>query len=153
MKREHVIDSYQAWDDDRLGSQERRSIQQHLDDCDDCRRYYDRMSQLLEARDPSLLPRLEPDPYLSTRVRALAEKKHSAPARGRAFALVRVLLSSMMLVVAASVGVYLGKALSVETQRTGDTEIINAYYDAFSQQGFESEWEGLFENGEEEEGS
>ena len=64
MKNNHVIKSYHAWDENRLGEEERRLIRQHLEECAECRRYYESMSLMLGSPNPSLLPRLEPDPFL-----------------------------------------------------------------------------------------
>ncbi len=150
MKTNHVIESYQSWDDDRVTAEERRTIQQHLEECPKCRRYYENMSSLLEQPDPSLLPRLEPDPFLPTRIRAEAEAKSRRPALRRASSWARLSAAGVMVVVAATFGVYLGNGLSTATQSDDNTEMINAYYEAFSPTSIVDDWASLLENGEDE---
>jgi predicted anti-sigma-YlaC factor YlaD len=150
MKNVHVIKSYQAWDDGRVTPEERRTIQQHLEECAECRRYYENMSLLLEKPDPSLLPRLEPDPFLPTRIRAEVEGKKTRHARRRAAGWARLSAAGAMVVVAATLGVYLGTGLSTGTQSVDDTEMINAYYQAFSPTSIVDDWASLLENGEDE---
>lgn len=150
MNTNHVIKSYQSWDDDRVTAEERRTIQQHLDECPKCRRYYENMSSMLEKPDPSLLPRLEPDPFLPTRIRAEVEAKSRRLAPRRVSSWARVSAAGGMVIVAATVGVYLGKGLSPATQARDDTDMINAYYEAFSPTSIVDDWASLLENGEDE---
>jgi anti-sigma factor RsiW len=182
MKREHVTTKFQAWNDERVAEDERRDIERHLGECDNCRTYFTKMSLLMEKPDPSLLPRLEADPFLSTRVRALADGQKtstagatatvpaapaSAAAAGRRpFGWISMSFMSAAVVVALMAGVYFGKGLS-ELQTPGavqgtqtqlvqsdggaddysDSDVIDAYYDAFSQPGFADDWETVLEEG------
>lgn len=148
MDHEWIIASYLAWDEDRLDPAERRKIQRHLEECTNCRAYFEKMSLLLDTLDPSLLPALEPEPYLPTRIRALADRKGTTGLR-RAVAWARVSLATFAVVVAAFSGVYLGASLTTAQSSVDDSEIIGAYYEAFSPSEFMDGWEDLFENGEE----
>ena len=148
MNNNHVIESYQAWDDKRVTPEERRTIQQHLEECAECRRYYENMSLLLEEPDPSLLPRLEPDTFLPTRIRAEVEGKKTRHARRRAVGWARLSAAGAMVVVAATFGVYLGKGLSTDSQSADDMAMIDAYYEAFSPTSIVDDWASLLENGE-----
>ena len=150
MKTNHVIESYQSWGDDNVTAEERRRIQLHLEECAECRQYYESMSLLLDKSNPSLLPRLEPDPFLPTRIRAEAEAKGRRPALRRASSWARLSAAGVMVVVAATFGVYLGKGLSTATQLDEDTEMISAYYETFSPTSIVDDWASLLENGEDE---
>jgi len=152
MKREHVIDSYQNWNENRLEAEERREIQRHLKGCVDCRQYFEKMSLLLDQHDPSFLPHLEPDPFLPTRIRALAEGGEVVERENlrRAVGWLRLSVASALTLVAVTTGAYLGLGLSATNGSADDSEIIAAYYDAFSQSEFASGWDDLVENGQEE---
>ena len=148
MKHEHVIRSYQALEEGMLNPEERREIQRHLKECTECRTFFEKMSLLLDARDPSLLPTLEPDPFLPTRIRALQESRPATGGFRRAVGWARLSLASLAVLAAALSGVYLGAGLSTASRSVDDSEIIGAYYEAFSPTEFASGWEDLFENGD-----
>ncbi|UCG53019.1 MAG: zf-HC2 domain-containing protein, partial [Candidatus Latescibacterota bacterium] len=145
----HFITSYQAWDEDRLNAEERRRVQQHLGECVECRRYFETMSVLLEKTDSSLLPRIEPDPFLPTRIRAM-DKATRTPIPRCFIAWARISLVSVMIMIALSAGIYLGRGLATATRSNGETEIASAYYEAFSQSGFAAVWGDVVDGDEEE---
>ena len=153
MKDRHVINRFQNWSDDRLDEQARLEIQRHLGDCDDCRRYFEGMTKLMEGAGPEALPRLDPDPFLPARIRAATEAsrnggKAARPAFGR-------LAGSMMgtaVIVAAVAGVLIGGGLSSRATAGEETRaLVDGYYEAFSPSDIDGEWEALLagDNGEE----
>ncbi|UCH83722.1 MAG: zf-HC2 domain-containing protein, partial [Candidatus Latescibacterota bacterium] len=169
------ISFYQAWDEKRLNPEERRIVQQHLADCRSCRDYYDKMSALLNASDPSLLPSLEADPFLPTRIRALAEDSAAAAARTTATGAeqtaaigggpndgvaratypkvipwLRVSLAGALTAIAVAAGIFLGKGLAATPGANSDSAIVTAYYDAVAQTGFVGDWGDVIEEEEEE---
>jgi anti-sigma factor RsiW len=156
MKHRHVIKNYLDWADNRAGETERREIERHLDDCDDCRRYFEKMSRLMEGVGSDALPHLEPDPFLPARIRANAEAAsggRSAPGSKRpAFGRLAVSVLSAGVVVAAAVGIVIGNGLSSRVSASEETQaIINGYYEAFSQDEFAQEWETVLVTEEEDE--
>jgi anti-sigma factor RsiW len=166
MNEEHVISLYQAWEEDRLDTEERREIQRHLTNCEPCREYFEKMSTLLDFTNPSLLPHLEADPFLPTRIRAIvgagaaaregnettrATAGTTAPFYKSASAWLRVSLAGVMTVAAVTAGVYLGSGLASSRTANGDTAIVTAYYEAVSQSSFAVEWGDVIEeNGEDQ---
>ena len=178
MNEEHVITSYQAWEEERLDTEERRVIQRHLQDCESCGDYYEKMSALLDTTNPSLLPHLEADPFLPTRVRAIVDAgvpvtgtgvpaasrdaltgehvpagraaKAPAASYGRAAAWLRVSVAGAMTVTAIVTGVYLGRGLAKTQSTNGDAEIVTAYYEAVAQTEFAGDWGDVIEEKEEE---
>ena len=150
MKHENVIELYLEWTEGRVDETTRLAVQEHLEHCHDCRKYYEKMSLLLEKPDASLLPRLEPDPYLLTRIRALAEKEYAPTASGRARRWIRYSFASIMLLIAATTGIFLGSGLSTTSTASEEKELIDSYYEAFSQSGFEEEWDSIIDGNEEE---
>ena len=144
MKHRRVIDQFLAWTDSRTGDTERQEIQRHLDGCDDCRRYYEKLSRLMEGVGSDALPHLEPDPFLPARIRAHAEASDRT-IRGRqrpAFGRLAVSLLGAGVVVAAAAGMLIGSGLSSRVSAGEETQaIINGYYEAFSQDEFAQDWE------------
>jgi predicted anti-sigma-YlaC factor YlaD len=163
MKRPHVKKDFEAWYERRTQGDERQAIEGHLAECAKCRSYYRRMSQLFEAARPVLLPRIEPDPFLPARIRALAEDRANerAVAAGRATVApaggARRLAAPVMTaaaVLAAVLGVFIGRELSLRAPvgQSVDAAMVDTYYDAFSQPAFGNEWEEVVGT-EEENGS
>jgi len=131
MKHKPVIRRYQGWIEGSLGTEERRDIERHIGECNDCRWYYEKMSRLLEKTDPALLPHLVPDPFLPTRIRAMTENRRARPVDRRA-AWARRSLACVALLLAVTAGVYLGRGLSANARLAGETDLAGAYYEAFS---------------------
>jgi hypothetical protein len=155
VKDRHVIKQFQDWFERRLDKEQNRLIENHIQDCDDCGRYFSGMKSLLEGTDPARLPHLEPDAFLPARIRALAETRADT-ATSRVLPLPGRLGFSVMglsLVAAAVAGLFFGSALSAradETELAADQAIAVAYYEAVSQHDIPDEWEyALGDNGEE----
>jgi predicted anti-sigma-YlaC factor YlaD len=150
MKQGHVIKYFQAFTEGRTGEKERLKVEEHLDDCKRCRKYFRKMALLLEKPDLSYLPHLQADPFLPARIKALAENHSRARARRIRFAWRRLSLAGLALAAAVTIGVFLGKGLSAASGEYGDTEILSAYYNAFSQKGLVDDWEYIVETGKNE---
>jgi len=156
MKHRHVIEQFLEWNDNRTGETERLELQRHLRECDDCRRYFEKMSSLMEGVGSDALPHLEPDPFLPARIRANAEAAthgRTAPGSKRpAFGRLAVSVLGAAVVVAAAVGIVIGSGLSSRVSAGEETQaIINGYYEAFSQDEFAQEWETVLVTEEEDE--
>ncbi len=93
----------------------------------------------------ALLPRLEPDAFLPTKIRALSDDRR-ARATGMkrpGWGWLRLSLASAAFAIAVAAGVFLGTGLSTASYANGESEIVEAYYEAFSQSGFADEWENV----------
>lgn len=141
MKHERIIRRYQGWIDGSLGTEERREIERHTAECEECRAYYEKMTLMLEKTDPALLPRLTPDPYLPARIRALSAGGKTRPVSRRAglewfghrrTAWTRVSLAGAALFAAVIGGVLLGQGISTNASYVQETELASAYYEAFA---------------------
>lgn len=126
-------------------------IQRHLDECARCRRYYQKMSMLLEKSDPALLPRLEPDPFLPAKIRARAAEGRAARVPVKAAGWIPLSAAAAMFFVAAATGVYLGRGLSTAARPAAESELVDSYSEAFSQESLADRWEVAVQNGGEEE--
>jgi anti-sigma factor RsiW len=141
MKHERIIRRYQGWVEGGLGAEERREIERHIGECDDCRAYYDKMTRLLDQMNPALLPLLTPDPAVPARIRAMAASGKTQAAEtgdrrtrsgNRRFAWARVSLAGAALAAAVIAGVLLGRGLATNTRYPQETDLATAYYEAFS---------------------
>jgi anti-sigma factor RsiW len=159
MKNRHVIKRFQYWHDGRAGQDERREIQLHLDECDDCKRFFEKMTQLMEGIDSARLPHLEPDPFLPARVRAIAGEdrerfrgRAGSPATARPlFGRLGISVLAVAVAVALSIGVVLGSGLSARAaSRAEEAALVGAYSDAFSQTDIDSDWESVVVEEEED---
>jgi predicted anti-sigma-YlaC factor YlaD len=150
----HATKHFQAWTEERLDREAQRLIEIHLEDCAECRAYFERMSQLLEKPEESDLPRLEPDPFLPGRIRGLAEKSSETahadwPARlglMRPVGWLRLSYYGFLFAVAVAAGVYFGQSAAARgLMGNGDGQLLTGYYEAFSQSGFADDWEQLLD--------
>ena len=149
MEHRTVKKKYQDWSEDRLAAEERHDVQKHIDGCDECRAYYDKMFLLVEKTDPAFLPHLTPDPYLATRIRALAGGRRPVADRRRALGWLRLSAAGAALVAAAMAGVFLGRGIGAAENAAGTAEaadIAEAYYEAFSPSDFSGVWETVINN-------
>lgn len=142
MSAKHVISQFQDWFEQSLQEDELRAIDTHLEHCSKCRDYYSKMASLIETPEEESFPELEPDPYLATRVRAMAHKE----AHGfKALHWLRWTLVGAASSIAILVGVELGNSLYTATQTDTGTEIVSTYYEALSQQSIADQWQDVIQ--------
>lgn len=159
MNNRHVIRYFSDWYADRLRANDRKRVSEHLDECGRCRRYFQKMAEILNKPNVNELPSLKEDPWLAVKVRRIVTSK--APvARGirplRRFEWTLVGFVSTFLI---CVGLYIGSGVSPSASTTTTTDTIsavsdttqtnsvaNAYYQAFSQNDVASQWMSVLEN-------
>ena len=150
MKHEQIKKLFHAWNDGRADEAARPRIQAHLDECAECRGYYEKMSLLLAKPESSSLPRLEPDPFLPARIKAMV-REHSAPQGGRKrFGVLRASFVTMVFAIAIAAGVFLGNGLSNISQASDETDLAAAYYTTFSQAGFADDLQTIVDDTKDE---
>ncbi len=146
----HVTKWYVDWSEKRLSAGRMTRVEQHLQTCQTCRRYFEKMDALMAPADPAALPQLQPDPYLPGRIRALSGQR-SATGRGELPAgtglpnKAQLGFSGVMLIAAIFIGGYLGKGLAAYQTTpplsNSDSSLVVQYYDAFAYDGFTESWE------------
>lgn len=154
MKHRRVKRRFLDWNDRRAGRDERVEIQRHLDECADCRRYFDTMAVLMEGAGPATLPHLEPDPFLPAHIRAnAAAGRGGQHGEGRpAFGRLAASVMGVAAVAAAAAGAVIGAGLSTRAAAREETQaIVNAYYQAFSHDPIAQDWEVVLAADEEDE--
>jgi anti-sigma factor RsiW len=165
MTAKHVINDFQAWSDGRINEKQRLAIEGHLEKCTDCRAYFEKMSLLFDQMGPASLPRLQPDPFLPARIRAISKgdketetardpaRASARQARRRPFGWATLSAMAVLIVMAVWVGAYFGERLSLVSLAASQSEaeeFVDSFYDEFSRPGFTSSWETILENNEEE---
>ena len=133
----HVTQFFVDWSEGRMRPAEQSKVEAHLLSCLECKTYFDKMSAALDVVDHTALPTLTPDPYLPTRIKALAESPrdaHSAVLRPGWLMRLRWAFSTAMVVSALSIGVFLGKGLA--TMNTGST-----YEESFTSTDYQIIWD------------
>ena len=140
MKHENIRDHFQGWHDGLVDEDTRAAIDLHLSDCPKCREYYESLSVLLGSPDDSLLPRLKPDPFLPTRIRAIVEEKRQKAYTRVVGPVTRhhlrgwITASCVSMAVAVTIGVFLGRSMvQPSTVPVDDTaNLAEEYYEALS---------------------
>lgn len=114
------------WIEQKLDAQERSLIDRHLEECEPCRTYFETVSAvLLDVQEiPGTV--LVPDPYLASRIKAIA---HGAPVNVRPGFLTMLAWGwrTAAFVLAVLLGVYIGEKLSVQQTPSSNTAVITSY--------------------------
>jgi predicted anti-sigma-YlaC factor YlaD len=141
MNHENIKNHFQAWHDGLIDDDTRKAIDLHLSDCQQCREYYESLSILLGNPDDSLLPRLKPDPYLPSRIRAIVDERTRQKPDKRTVAPITqhglrgwITASCVSVAVAITLGVFLGKSFAPSSTASTDNAMTLAeeYYEALS---------------------
>ncbi len=145
MTHKQVISQFQDWFESRLKKEQRTKLEQHLEECSECRIYFERMSLLLRSPDKDVFPELQPDPFMATRIKAKSrEKEHwYQPVHWLKWTLIGAATS-----VAILIGVEMGNSLYTVTQTDYGNEIAVTYYQAFSQNGIADQWQDVIKTKE-----
>lgn len=147
MKHEQVKKAFLDWSEDRLRPRRRAEIEAHLESCEGCRVYYRRMAELLAPGDPALLPQLTADPFLPTRIKALAAAPEKRRGRAGNF---RWVWTIAMFLLAMYLGVFLGKGLAEEQRSSNATDMLSEFSEVYYPQTLADNWASILEteNGE-----
>jgi predicted anti-sigma-YlaC factor YlaD len=134
----HVKKQFLEWQESTTSRKD--EIGHHLQECEECRLYYEKMKNLLDPRLISGFPVLRPDPFLPTRIQALVAENKRTNAR-ELFAIARLSLQGLALIFALVIGIVLGKAISVQPMNNKTNELVSVYHNAISQEDFSSQME------------
>jgi predicted anti-sigma-YlaC factor YlaD len=149
VKQHSEIQSFVlGWIENTLDARQREMVGKHLEICSSCRMYYSTISRVILPQADQNDPRLVPDPYLLTRIRAIAGEgqKSNVPHLQQAL---RWTLRTAMFVLAIVLGVTIGERLSASQPRVTDSHIITEYSQSFWDSGIENRWVSIAQVGEE----
>ena len=132
MKHKKIIKNLLSWMEGKITREQRRAIDQHLQECPDCRKYYQTMQEILENPDVSSLPHVEADPYLATRIQSGEAGIMVSHQKISHFDGLRWSFVSALLFIGISLGAFMGYSL-FQPENTTDSGLVSAYYQAFNQ--------------------
>ena len=122
----HIRSLLLAWLELSLDAQQQQLVEEHLKGCESCRKYFDAMSAVLLPPQESSPNALVADPYLPTRIRAMAESS-GRQLNGVKGVVARWVLRTVMFAMAVVFGIYMGEQLSYRTSVLTDQNIITEY--------------------------
>jgi predicted anti-sigma-YlaC factor YlaD len=140
---EHLHRQFLPWLEARLSPAKRSEVERHLSECERCRRWYERSTALLRSK-PLVLRTLEPDPFLPTRIKALAEHDHVRAHTGMRAA-VRWAAGSVAVAAALLLGLYIGDGVYAASPVTSDQEIVEQYSRTVAMAGINDHWQSVAE--------
>jgi predicted anti-sigma-YlaC factor YlaD len=145
MTAKHVIKYFIKWSEQKNTPYTRAMIEHHLKDCEECQKYYLFMGNVFKGAKNELLPKLEYEPYLPTKIRALAQKKSTKSGNiyHNRIPTIRKISFGLLLIFAILMGVFFGKWMSPSIN-DGDTELIYSYSNMFSNDNSWTSVENLF---------
>ncbi len=110
------------------------------------------MQILLAEPEPSALPDLEPDYFLPTRIKELAQQSERKKSPFELWKKrIRLVLGTAMIISALLIGMFLGKWMS-NRQDFSETEIVLSYGSMFTDEGIGEVWDNVIteRNGEQQ---
>ena len=140
---ERTRNQFLLWFEQRLAPDKRMKVERHLLDCIACRAWFEASTELLGT--PSVHARtLEPDPFLPTRIRALAERDGQRTHAGFRPA-VRWAAGTVAVAAALLIGVYLGDGITRTQSTITDQEIVDQYARSVAMAGINDRWQSVAE--------
>jgi predicted anti-sigma-YlaC factor YlaD len=113
--KQHVTKYFVEWSEGKLTPAQQSAVESHLLACEACKRYYHTMSEWLDVVDETALPKLQPDPYLPTRIAAIVRERQKPVARFDVVHALRYAMTAAMLVLALGLGAFIGESIAEET--------------------------------------
>jgi predicted anti-sigma-YlaC factor YlaD len=122
----HIRSLLLPWLELTLDAQQQQLVEEHLKGCETCREYFNEMSVILLPSQDSSPTVLSADPYVPTRIRAMAESAGPQSNGVKGF-VARWVLRTVMFAMAVVFGIYMGERLSYRTSVVTDQNIITEY--------------------------
>jgi predicted anti-sigma-YlaC factor YlaD len=122
-----------------LHSSKKNEVEQHLSECGSCRTLYDVFTLALNVDTPR--HRLAADPFLPTRIRAIAADR--APSHPSVKTALRWSVASVAFSVAVALGILLGEGISHPRQTVGtvgDEMLVSEFASTLSQYTVTDQW-------------
>jgi predicted anti-sigma-YlaC factor YlaD len=132
----HIVERFLEYHENKLSESAMHAIEEHLGKCKACASYYRVMSEVVMPAEREVIPEIELDPYLPSRVKALVESGGSSRPLSLRHRWVMMTLGAAAFCVAIGIGIILGKGLGTSTYTTDNASIATTYLEAFTQRGF-----------------
>ena len=128
-RHSHIRSLLLPWIELTLNEDQQQLVEEHLKACSFCRQYFDVMSLALLPSPDHSQDALLPDPYLPTRVKAMASQSGAEARRGKSVVLWT--LRFAMFLIAVVFGIYLGERLSYRSSTVTEQNLIAEYSESF----------------------
>ena len=128
-RHSHIRSLLLPWIELTLKEDQQQLVEEHLKACSFCRQYFDVMSLALLPSPDHSQDALLPDPYLPTRVKAMASQSGAEARMGKNVFLWT--LRSAMFLIAVVFGIYLGESLSYQPSTVTEQNLIAEYSESF----------------------
>jgi predicted anti-sigma-YlaC factor YlaD len=132
----HVKDNFLEYHEKKLSGIAMSSVEEHLRHCAGCASYYRMMDEIVNAKDRSLVPEIEADPYLPSKIKTLFESGGIPRRHSLRHGWISVSLGTAVVVIAIGIGIFLGRGIAVSTYSADNASIATSYLEAFTQRGF-----------------
>lgn len=146
----HIKSKFLEWSGGSLPEMEMNEIEQHLSVCSDCKKYFDLMNDLISPDAKNNLKELEPDPFLHTRIKAIADDGKKDFSSKPAISFLRLVFITLVSSLAIFLGIMLGQGLYNSKQNfNSSNSIVSAYNQVYSQEGISDYFESIISTGQE----
>jgi predicted anti-sigma-YlaC factor YlaD len=147
-RHSHIRSLLLPWVELTLNEDQRQFVEEHLKECGFCRQYFDIMSRALLPSPDYSQDTLLPDPYLPTRVKAMASLSGAEARRGKNGVALWTMRSAMF-VIAVVFGIYLGERLAYQPSTVTEQNLIAEYSESFEAGGIADRMQSVAQiNGE-----
>lgn len=137
MTHNNIIDRYFEYANGNIGPDAKAEIDRHLELCASCAAAFGMLQRAFTSKP---IRTLKADPFLPTRIRALAEQRRWTPA-------VRISFASFVFAVAVSIGLFLGHGLSQSTATAPSEEMVSEFASSLAASDLSDQWMTVLENG------
>lgn len=146
MKNKHVKKYLFDYLENKLSDQKKSDVKNHLEECSECKSEFNLMNDLLNSTNKSYFKEIEPDPYLEQKIRVLDSESENKKVEKSLFEKLKWSFAAAAFSVAVYLGILMGTGLSSTTTDYNESEIVSAYYSAFSQQSIFDRMEVLLQS-------
>lgn len=141
--KKHVKKYFGNWLENKLSSEQKMAVEEHLNQCSDCAFYFEKMTILLEKNKVQNLPELQPDYFLPQKIAQMArERSEKVYIANHWWKRVRVSFGIAVIMVALLAGFSIGKWMSTPALPT-ETQILYSYSTVFEDNTIVASWESL----------
>lgn len=146
MKNKHVKKYLFDYLENKLSDQKKSDVKNHLEECKECISEFNLMNDLLNIINKNYYNEIEPDPYLPQKIKVLDSESKNSKVEKSLFEKLKWSFAVAAFSVAVYLGILMGTGLSSTATDYNESEIVSAYYNAFSQQSISDRMEILLQS-------
>jgi len=139
----HVKKYFYDWYRQTLDDETADHLRVHLKACQECQRYYQKMSGALDQPDLSSIPHLTPDPLLAQKIIYRFEHPVVEIEKPAAPRYIRWSFATAVIILSLGLGIFLGKGIFYNADTDYESQLTSAYYQHFSQSSILEEFDEI----------